>query len=49
MTERRKLPLLTTGQMVDTIEVAYKVEWDEEHTLGARIQEWRLVELSGSV
>ena len=42
-------PLLTAGQMVDTIEVAYKVEWDEEHTLGARIQEWRLVELSGSV
>jgi hypothetical protein len=42
-------PLLTAGEMVDTIEVAYKVEWDEEHTLGARIQEWRLVELSGSV
>lgn len=42
-------PLLTAGQMVDTIEAAYKVEWDEEHTLGARIQEWRLVELCGSV
>ncbi len=42
-------PLLTAGQMADTIEVAYKVEWDEEHTLGARIQEWRLVELCGSV
>ena len=42
-------PLLTAGQMVDTVEVAYRVEWDDEHTLGARIQEWRLMELCGSV
>jgi hypothetical protein len=42
-------PLLTAGQMVDTVEVAYRVEWDGEHTVGARIQEWRLVELCGSV
>ncbi len=42
-------PLLTAGQMVDTVEVAYKVEWDEEHTVGARIQKWRLLELCGSV
>ncbi|HYL73189.1 MAG TPA: hypothetical protein VEU96_03235 [Bryobacteraceae bacterium] len=42
-------PLLTAGQMVDTVEVAYKAEWDEEHTLGARMQEWRLIELCGSV
>lgn len=42
-------PLPTAEQMVDTVEVAYRVEWDEEHTLGARIQEWRLIELCGSV
>jgi hypothetical protein len=42
-------PLLTAGQMVDTVEVAYEVVWDDEHTLGARIQEWHLVELCGSV
>ena len=42
-------PLLTAGQMVNTVEVAYTVAWDEEHTVGARIQEWRLIELCGSV
>jgi hypothetical protein len=42
-------PLLTAGQMVDTIEVAYDVGWDREHTVAARIQEWRLIELCGSV
>jgi hypothetical protein len=34
---------------VPTIEIALSVAWDEEHTLGARIQEWRLLELCGSV
>jgi hypothetical protein len=33
----------------ETVEVAYRVAWDEEHTLGARFQEWRLTELNGSV
>ena len=33
----------------DTIEIAYRVAWDQEHTLGARVQAWRLVELNGSV
>ena len=42
-------PLLTAGQLVNTVEVAYSVAWDEEHTLGARIQDWVLVELCGSV
>jgi len=43
-------PLLTAGQMVNTVEgVAYRVAWDEEHTVGARIQDWRLIELCGSV
>jgi hypothetical protein len=32
-----------------TIEIAYRVAWDEEHTVGARIQDWRLWELCGSV
>jgi hypothetical protein len=32
-----------------TVEFAVTVDWDEEHTLAARIQSWRLVELCGSV
>ena len=28
---------------------AQEVAWDEEHTLGARIRDGRLVELNGSV
>jgi hypothetical protein len=35
------------GQL--TVEIAYRVEWDEEHTLGARIRGGKLVELCGSV
>lgn len=31
------------------IEVAFTVAWDEEHTVGARIQDWQLFELCGSV
>ena len=34
---------------IPTVEVAYRVAWDEEHTLGARIREWRMFELCGSV
>jgi len=34
---------------VDTVEIAYRAAWDDEHTLGARIQGWRLVGLNGSV
>jgi len=30
-------------------EVAYRVPWDEEHTLGARLAGGALVELCGSV
>lgn len=33
----------------DTLELAYRTAWDEEHTLGARFQGWALVELNGSV
>lgn len=32
-----------------TIELGYVAAWDEEHTLGARFQQGRLVELNGSV
>jgi hypothetical protein len=34
---------------VDTVEVAYRTEWDPEHTVGARFQGWALTELNGSV
>jgi hypothetical protein len=32
-----------------TIEIGYSVQWDIEHTLGAIVADWRLVELNGSV
>lgn len=32
-----------------TVEIGYRVAWDEEHTLGARLRSGRLIELSGSV
>jgi hypothetical protein len=34
---------------VDTVEIAYRTEWDTEHTVGARFQGWALIELNGSV
>ena len=32
-----------------TVEIGYTAVWDVEHTLGARLSDWRLVELNGSV
>ena len=32
-----------------TVELGYEVDWDVEHTLGARIRDGRVVELCGSV
>ena len=32
-----------------TVEIGYRVVWDEEHTLGARLRNGRLIELNGSV
>ena len=32
-----------------TVELGYTAAWDEEHTLGARFQQGRFVELNGSV
>src|SRR5262245_25161014 len=34
---------------ISTVEVAYRVAWDKEHTLGAWIRDWRVFELCGSV
>lgn len=42
-------PLRGSPQDGPTIEIAYRVAWDEEHTVGARIQDWKLWELCGSV
>jgi hypothetical protein len=32
-----------------TVEIGYRVAWDEEHTLGARFRDGRFLELCGSV
>ena len=32
-----------------TVEIGYRVAWDEEHTLGARFRHGKLLELCGSV
>jgi hypothetical protein len=31
------------------VEIGYRVAWDEEHTLGARLRNGQLIELNGSV
>lgn len=31
------------------VEIGYRVAWDEEHTVGARLRNGRLIELNGSV
>ncbi len=31
------------------VEIGYRAAWDEEHTLGARLRDGRLIELNGSV
>jgi len=36
-----------SGQL--TVEIGYRVAWDEEHTLGARLRDGQLIELCGSV
>jgi len=32
-----------------TLEIAYRIAWDEEHIVGAWIRDWRVFELCGSV
>jgi hypothetical protein len=34
---------------VPTVEIAFKVAWDIEHTVGARFRNWQFIELNGSV
>jgi hypothetical protein len=36
-------------QGVLTVEIAFRVAWDIEHTVGARFQHWQFIELNGSV
>lgn len=36
-----------SGQLI--VEIGYRVAWDEEHTLGVRLQNGKLLELCGSV
>lgn len=31
------------------VEIAYRVAWDEEHTVGVRFQDWQVFEVCGSV
>ena len=33
----------------EIIEIQYHVSWEQEHALGARIKDWELSELCGSV
>lgn len=42
-------PLKGAPTKEPVIEIAYRVAWDCEHTVGARIQNWKLFELCGSV
>jgi len=41
--------LIEPIQGVPTVEIAFRVAWDEEHTVGARFQNWKLIVLNGSV
>jgi len=36
-------------ESIPTVEIAFKVAWDEEHTVGTRFQNWQFIELNGSV
>ncbi len=42
-------PLQGSPKHGPTVEIAYTVAWDEEHTVGPRIQEWKVFELCGSI
>ena len=32
-----------------TVEIAFRVGWDVEHTVAARFRDWQFIELNGSV
>lgn len=40
---------VTTLERQEVLEFGYRVPWDEEHTLGARVRDGELIELCGSV
>ena len=40
---------VVTFERQPTVELGYQVPWDDDHTLGARIRDGRLLELNGSV
>jgi hypothetical protein len=40
---------VTSEASATKVELGLRVAWDEEHTLGARLQSGKLVELCGSV
>ena len=42
-------PLAGSPTRGPILEIAYRVAWDEEHTVAARVQDWRVFELCGSV
>lgn len=47
-------PPPSSAQVIDldgrlTIQLAYRVDWDDDHTLGATLREGRLIELNGSI
>jgi hypothetical protein len=44
-----RLSSSTTSRTRKLTEVGCRVQWDEEHTLGARFQNGRIIELCGSV
>jgi hypothetical protein len=41
--------LIEPLEAILTVEIAFKVAWDIEHTVGARFQNWQFIELNGSV
>lgn len=41
--------LIEPVERVPTIEIGYSVTWDKEHTVGARIRDWKPVNFNGSV
>jgi hypothetical protein len=41
--------LIETVRGLWTVEIAFRVAWDIEHTVAARFQDWKFVEFNGSV
>jgi hypothetical protein len=41
--------LIESREGVPILEIAFRVAWDEEHTIRARFRDWQFIELNGSV